>query len=33
MSVQIKRRKVEKLTSPRHRGEMLRQRMLKAENH
>jgi hypothetical protein len=25
MSVHIKRRKVEKLTSPRHRGEMLRQ--------
>ena len=32
MSVQTKRRKVVKLTSPKHRGEMLRQKMLKVED-
>jgi hypothetical protein len=32
MSVQIKRKKEEKLTSPKHRGEMLRQKMLKVED-
>jgi hypothetical protein len=33
MSVQRKRKELEKLTSLRHRGEMLRQKMLKAEDH
>jgi hypothetical protein len=32
MSVQIKRREVEKLTSPKHRDGMLRQKMLKVED-
>ena len=32
-SVQRKRRKLEKLTSPKHRGRMLRQKMLKVEDH
>jgi hypothetical protein len=32
-SVQRKRKKLERLTSPRHRGEMLRQKTLKVEDH
>ena len=32
MSVQRKRKKVERLTSLRHKGEMLKQKMLKAED-
>jgi hypothetical protein len=33
MNVQIRRKKVVRLTLPKHRGRMLRQRMLKAEDH
>jgi hypothetical protein len=33
MSVLIKRKRVEKLTSLKHRGETLRQKMLKVEDH
>jgi hypothetical protein len=32
MNVQIRRKRVERLTSPKHKGGMLRQRMLKAED-
>jgi hypothetical protein len=32
MNVQIRRKKVVKLTSPKHRGRMLRQKMLKVED-
>jgi hypothetical protein len=32
MNVQIRRKRVERLTSLKHRGEMLRQRMLKVED-
>jgi hypothetical protein len=33
MNVQIKIKRVERLTSPKHKGEMLRKKMLKAEYH
>jgi hypothetical protein len=33
LTVQIRRRMEEKLTSPRHRGEMLKQKMQKTEGH
>jgi hypothetical protein len=33
MNVQIKRKRLERLTSLKHKGEMLRQKMLKAEDH
>ena len=33
MNVQIRIKKVVKLTLPKHRGEMLRQKMLKEEDH
>jgi hypothetical protein len=33
MNVQIKRKRAERLTSPKHIGEMLRQKMLKVEDH
>jgi hypothetical protein len=33
MSVQIRRRKGEKITSPKHRGGMLKKKTLKVEDH